>query len=117
MSEASSENKSLENLILVVDDDKVILKSFRRILEMEGYCVDTAESGEQSLEKVCSGHFHLALVGDRLPDMSHEDLEARISAFDTKVLGLGMKLIDPIDRVMRECASPFSRYISLDLSL
>ena len=105
MSEVSSEGNSLadrtgdrsKNLILVVDEDKTILKSFRQILEMEGFGVDTAESGKQSLEKVCGGHFCLALVGDRLPDMSGEDLEAKMGAITShiRVLGLGMKMIDP----------------------
>jgi len=105
VSEVSSENKSLaertggqlKNLILVVDDDKIILESFKQILEMEGFGVDAAESGKQALEKVCSGHFNLALVGDRLPDMSGKDLEAKMGAIAShiRVLGLGTKMIDP----------------------
>ena len=105
MSKVGSEGNSLadrtgdrsKNLILVVDEDKTILKSFKQILEMEGFGVDTAESGKQSLEKVCRGHFHLALVGDRLPDMSGEDLEAQMGAIasHTRVFGFGMKMINP----------------------
>ena len=105
MSEVVSEGNSpadrtgfrSKNRILVVDDDKTILKSFKQILEMEGFGVDTAETGKQALEKVCGGSFHLALVDDRLPDMSGEDLEARIGAIAShiRVLGLGMKMIAP----------------------
>ena len=86
-----------KNRILVVDEDKTILESFRQILEMEGFGVDTAESGKQSLEKVCDEHFCLALVGGSLPDMSGEDLEAKMDAIasNIRVLGLGTKMIDP----------------------
>ena len=86
-----------KNRILLVDNDKTILEGFRQILEMEGFGVDTAESGKQSLEKVCGEHFCLALVGGSLPDMSGEDLEAKMGeiASDIRVLGLGTRMIDP----------------------
>ena len=86
-----------KNRILLVDNDKAILESFRQILEMEGFRADTAESGRQSLEKVCSEHFCLALVGGSLPDMSSEDLKAKMGAIasDIKVLGLGTRMIEP----------------------
>ncbi len=37
--------------ILVVDDDINILRVFRRILEKEGYPVETAETGKDALKK------------------------------------------------------------------
>jgi DNA-binding NtrC family response regulator len=86
-----------KNRILLVDEDKTILESFRQILEMEGFEVDTAESGKHSLEKVCSGHFCLALVGGSLPDMSGGDVEEQMGAVapHIRVLGLGTEMIDP----------------------
>ena len=35
--------------ILCVDDESVILDSFRRILVLDGYCVDTVEQGREAL--------------------------------------------------------------------
>jgi len=55
--------------ILVVDDDKAILKTFKVILEKEGYCVDTAETGAEALKKSKEAFFNLALLDIRLPDM------------------------------------------------
>lgn len=55
--------------ILVVDDDKIILGNFRDILELEGYSVDTAETGKEAIEKSNANFYNLALIDVRLPDM------------------------------------------------
>jgi len=60
--------------ILIIDDDKAILKSFKSILELKGFRVATAENGREALEKVCSDFFNLALIDIRLPDMDGTSL-------------------------------------------
>jgi CheY-like chemotaxis protein len=37
--------------ILVVDDDKSILRTFTRILQKKGYEIEVAETGKEALEK------------------------------------------------------------------
>ena len=64
--------------ILVVDDDKSILRTFTRILQKNGYKVDTAETGKEAIEKVDKRQYDLALVDIRLPDMDGTDLLAKI---------------------------------------
>ena len=60
--------------ILIVDDDKLILEGFRRSLELEGYGVDTAETGREAIEKSNKNFYNLALVDIRLPDMQGTEL-------------------------------------------
>ena len=60
--------------ILIVDDDKLILKNFKQILELEGYVVDTAETGREAIEKSNANFYNLALVDIRLPDMQGTEL-------------------------------------------
>ncbi len=55
--------------ILIVEDDKTVLKNFKEILELEGYIVDTAENGKEAIEKSNINFYNLALVDIRLPDM------------------------------------------------
>lgn len=55
--------------ILVIDDDKVVLSNFKAILELEGYNVDTAETGREAIEKSNTNFYNLALIDIRLPDM------------------------------------------------
>lgn len=64
--------------ILVVDDDKSILRTFSRILQKSGYEVDTAETGKEAMEKTEKRHYSLALVDIRLPDMDGTELLAKL---------------------------------------
>jgi DNA-binding response OmpR family regulator len=65
-------------IILVVDDDKSILRTFTRILQKNGYEIDVAETGKEAIEKADSRRYDLALVDIRLPDMDGTDLLAKI---------------------------------------
>jgi Response regulator containing CheY-like receiver, AAA-type ATPase, and DNA-binding domains len=58
-----------KKLILIVDDDKGILKSFSAILELKGYRVSTAESGLEAIEKYQANYYNLALIDIKLPDL------------------------------------------------
>jgi len=64
--------------ILLVDDDKSILRTFSRILEKSGYEIDTAETGKEATDKALSRQYDLALVDIRLPDMDGTDLLAKL---------------------------------------
>ena len=60
--------------ILVIDDDKSILRTFTRILQKNGYEIDVAETGREALEKTETNCYALALIDIRLPDMDGTDL-------------------------------------------
>lgn len=60
--------------ILIIDDDKYILRSFSTVLAKRGFEVETAETGKHALEKLKQGFFDLALIDVCLPDMDGTDL-------------------------------------------
>ncbi len=60
--------------ILVVDDDKSILRTFTRILQKSGYEIEVAETGKEALEKSKKKCYDMALIDIRLPDMDGTDL-------------------------------------------
>ena len=64
--------------ILVVDDDENIRKVLMRILEDEGYMVDTAKTGKEAVEKSRTKFYNLALIDIRLPDMEGVELLTKI---------------------------------------
>ncbi len=64
--------------ILVIDDDKSILRTFTRILQKNGYEIDVAETGKEAIEKSKKAHYDLALIDIRLPDMDGTDLLVKI---------------------------------------
>jgi DNA-binding NtrC family response regulator len=60
--------------ILVIDDDEVVRKNFKAILELEGYNVDTAVTGKEAVDKSNASFYNLALIDIRLPDMDGTQL-------------------------------------------
>jgi len=60
--------------ILVIDDDKSVLRTFTLILKKDDYEVDTAETGKEALEKAEVGKYDATLIDVRLPDMDGTNL-------------------------------------------
>ena len=56
-----------EMKILVVDDDAIVIKSCRRILEAEGFEVLTVPSADEALEIIKRYDFHLLLIDVKMP--------------------------------------------------
>lgn len=56
--------------ILCVDDEVVILDSFRKILVLDGYAVDTVENGAEVLNLVRSNHYDFVYVDLKMPGMN-----------------------------------------------
>jgi len=64
--------------ILLVDDDRAILDSFRGLLLPLGYDVDTAETGKEAIEKSSSRFYNLAIIDIKLQDMEGTELLAKL---------------------------------------
>ena len=60
--------------IMIVDDDEEILKTFKEILQLEGYSVDIAKTGKDAIEKSKNQPYDLALLDIKLPDMEGTQL-------------------------------------------
>lgn len=57
----------MPNTILLVDDDALVLKSLRKLLEANGYSVEVAKSGSEAYEKCMSRTFNLVVCDIRMP--------------------------------------------------
>jgi CheY-like chemotaxis protein len=55
--------------ILCVDDEEVILGSFRKILVLDGYAVDTVESGKQALGLIQTHNYDFVFTDLKMPEM------------------------------------------------
>jgi FixJ family two-component response regulator/glycine cleavage system H lipoate-binding protein len=60
--------------ILAVDDEQVILDSFRKILVLDGYAVDTVETGAEALGLIQQHHYDFLFTDLKMPTMSGEDV-------------------------------------------
>ncbi len=71
------ESKSLKRVevedpkarILCVDDEPVILDSFRKILVLDGYCVDTVETGQEALGLIQKNSYEFVFTDLKMPQM------------------------------------------------
>lgn len=64
-----AEVKDAAARILCVDDEPVILDSFRKILVLDGYSVDTVETGQEALGLVQSHHYDFVFTDLKMPAM------------------------------------------------
>ena len=64
--------------ILVVDDNPVNLTVIRALLKETGMFVTTASSGEECLEKLKYGRFHIVLLDHNMPGMNGMETIAKI---------------------------------------
>ena len=67
--------------VLVVDDEKALVKGIKFNLEMDGYDVDTAFDGEEAVEKVRSGGIDLVIMDLMMPKKNGLDACLEIRSF------------------------------------
>ena len=72
--------------MLIIDDDVAILKSFKRILERNGYEVATAQTGREAKAKLEKHGYDATLVDLKLPDMNGVDLLPRMEEKDPQMV-------------------------------
>ncbi len=72
----------MKGRLLIVDDERGILVALKGLFSKEGYEVDTAESGEDALQKVKAGLFHVIITDLSMKGMSGLDLMREVKALD-----------------------------------
>jgi len=60
--------------ILAVDDEEVILNSFRKILVVNGYSVDTVQTGQEALGLIQKNSYDFVFTDLKMPEMSGVDV-------------------------------------------
>jgi CheY-like chemotaxis protein len=64
--------------ILVVDDEQAILRLLTTVLSRQGYCIDTAVSGEDAIEKIRECRYDCVLTDVVMPGLSGNDVAATV---------------------------------------
>lgn len=122
--------------ILVIDDDPIVRRALVDILQDECYQVEVAATGHEALELAAKGHFDVALVDIRLPDLdgiellralreADDDLSALIitghPSLETAIQALRLRVFDylvkPLDneRVVSSVQNALAaRYLALN---
>lgn len=71
--------------ILIVDDEKNVLSSFKKILEDEGYVIETRASALEALESARRQPFDLLIMDIRMPGMSGLEAFSKFKEIDSKL--------------------------------
>jgi DNA-binding response OmpR family regulator len=104
---------SIKKKILVVDDDKIIVKLVKEILEEEGFEVDTATDGLKGFEKIKKNTYDVIVSNQDMPRMKGHELymEVRKLSLDLskRILFISGNITDFIKSTgNRFLAKPFS---------
>ena len=65
--------------VLLIDDEKDIVRTFTLFLERHGYVVDSARNGREALAKLGEGLYQAVVLDYRLPDINGTDLLRRVN--------------------------------------
>jgi len=71
--------------ILIVDDEKNLLKLYEKEFSEEGYRVVTANSGSEALQKIERDSFDLVVLDIRMPDLNGVETLKKIMESTSKV--------------------------------
>ena len=86
--------------VLVVDDEKLIVKGVRFSLEQDGMEVDCAYDGEEALEKIKANEYDIVLLDIMLPKMDGFEVCQQVREFsDVPILMLTAKG-DDMDKIL-----------------
>ena len=78
-------NKKNKGKILLVDDEDDITLSFKRILEIHGFEVDTFNDSSLALSKFKVNYYDIALFDIKMPHLDGFDLYKKIKEIDNNI--------------------------------
>ena len=86
--------------VLVVDDEKLIVKGIRFSLEQDGMEVDCAYDGEEALEKAKSGTYDIILLDVMLPKLTGFEVCQQIREFSSVPVVMLTAKGDDMDKIL-----------------
>lgn len=86
--------------VLVVDDEKLLVKGIKFNLETEGYQVETAYDGAAAVELARSGGFDLIIMDVMMPELDGMEACMRIREFSTIPIIMLTARTDDMDKIM-----------------
>jgi DNA-binding NtrC family response regulator len=78
-------SRSEAGAILIIDDEAAIRESLQTLLELDGYDVETAATGEEGLNRIGQRSFDLVLLDLALPDRDGMDLLAELRNLNSQI--------------------------------
>ena len=86
--------------VLVVDDEKLIVKGIRFSLEQEGMEVDCAYDGEEALEAIKNNEYDVVLLDVMIPKMSGFEVCQNVREFSEVPIIMLTAKGDDMDKIL-----------------
>src|SRR4051812_41670695 len=97
--------------VLIIDDEAAIRESLETLLELEGYTVTSAASGEEGLARIGENSYDLVLLDLALPDRSGLDLLAEIRHHDPSLSVIMITAYGTVENAVRAVQAGANNFV------
>src|SRR5437870_81099 len=97
--------------VLIVDDEAEIRESLRTLLELEGYEVEAASTGEEGLSRIGERTFDLVLLDVALPDRNGLDILVDLRAIDRVISVVMITAYGTVENAVRAMQAGAANFI------
>ena len=104
-------NPSSSGSVLIIDDETEIRESLETLLEMEGFDVETAVSGEEGLLRIGEHPYDLVLLDLALPGRDGMDILSEIHAHDERLPVIMITAYGTVENAVRAMQSGASNFV------
>src|SRR5229473_2831221 len=101
----------LAGAVLIIDDEAEIRESLQTLLEMEGFAVETAPTGEAGLQRIGEHPFDLILLDLALPGRDGMEILADIRAHETRLPVIMITAYGTVENAVRAMQSGAANFV------
>src|SRR5437588_5290647 len=106
-----AEPAAISGTVLIIDDEAGIRESLQTLLELEGYDLETAATGQQGLNRLSQRTFDLILLDLALPDRNGLDILADLRAQDPGVSVIMITAYGTVENAVRAMQSGAANFV------
>ena len=104
-------NESCSGSVLIIDDEAEIRESLETLLEMEGFDVETAVSGEEGLLRIGEHPYDLVLLDLALPGRDGMDILSEIHTHDERLPVIMITAYGTVENAVRAMQSGAANFV------
>src|SRR6202166_4815627 len=104
-------NPSPTGSVLIIDDEAEIRESLQTLLEMEGFEVDTATTGEDGLSQMADRPFDLVLLDLTLPGRNGMEILSEIRSHDARLPVIMITAYGTVENAVRAMQSGAANFV------
>src|SRR5580658_7660147 len=108
---AISENSGMAGSVLIIDDEAEIRESLQTLLELEGFAVDTATTGEDGLLQMADRPFDLVLLDLTLPGRNGMEILSEIRSHDSRLPVIMITAYGTVENAVRAMQSGAANFV------